>query len=105
MNTLVMTEEFDAWMHALRDRAAKARITARIIRAEHGNFGDCEPVGGGISEMRIHTGPGYRVYLTRRAEVVYLLLCAGSKGTQQADICRAASILESIKEVPTHDQT
>ena len=62
MNTIKTTEVFDKWFDELRDRIAKARIQARIDRVEDGNFGDCSPVGEGISEMRIHVGAGYRVY-------------------------------------------
>lgn len=69
---LEKTAEFDAWLMHLKDKSAKARILLRIRSAEHGNFGDCEPVGDGVSEMRVHTGPGYRVYFTRRGKVVYL---------------------------------
>jgi putative addiction module killer protein len=79
MNTFERSEEFDAWLTALKDNVGRARIVHRIRSAEHGNFGDCEPVGEGVSEMRIHVGPGYRVYFTRRAAVIYLLLVAGDK--------------------------
>ena len=61
-----------------------------------GNFGDCEPVGEGVSEMRIHYGPGYRVYLTRRAEVIYLLLVGGDKSTQKRDIKRAKEMAKNL---------
>ena len=61
-----------------------------------GHFGDCEPVGEGISEMRIHVGAGYRVYFTRRGEVVYLLLNGGSKASQQRDIKRAKQMLKLL---------
>jgi putative addiction module killer protein len=61
-----------------------------------GNFGDCEPVGDGISEMRIHVGAGYRVYFTRRGNVVYLLLNGGTKSSQQRDIKRAKQMLKSL---------
>ena len=74
MNTFLRSDEFDAWLSALKDRIGRARIIHRIRSAEQGNFGDCERVGEGVSEMRIHVGPGYRAYFTRRAEVVYLLL-------------------------------
>ena len=66
MRTIHTTETFDDWFVGLRDRMAQKRIQARIRRAELGNFGDCEPVGEGVSEMRIHYGPGYRVYFVQR---------------------------------------
>lgn len=72
MITFRRSEEFNAWLAALKDKKGRARILERIDSAEHGNFGGCEPVGEGVSEMRIHFGPGYRVYFTRRGEVVYL---------------------------------
>lgn len=93
MNTFLRTEEFDSWLTVLRDPIAKARILARIRSAEAGNFGDCSPVGDGISEMRIHVGPGYRLYFCRRGKVVYLLLCGGDKSSQKRDIKDAKRIL------------
>ena len=62
MSIFLRTSEFDVWLKRLRDPIATARIVARIRSAEAGNFGDCAPVGGSISEMRIHVGPGYRLY-------------------------------------------
>jgi len=73
----------------MNSTVGKALIARRIERAENGNFGDCEPVGGGVSEMRIHHGPGYRAYFTRRGEVFYLLLLGGDKSSQKRDIKRA----------------
>lgn len=96
MNTLIRTSEFDAWLLSLRDPIALARIAQRLDAMVTGNFGDCEPVGGGISEMRIHTGAGYRVYFTRRGEVVYLLLCGGTKAGQTRDIKRAKQMLKLL---------
>ena len=96
MNTFLRTEEFDEWLTKLRDQIAKARILTRIRSAEEGNFGDCEPVGAGISEMRIHVGPGYRVYYCRRGKVVYLLLCGGDKSSQKRDIKDAKRILTEL---------
>jgi len=66
MRTIFTTETFDRWFAGLRDRSAARRIQARIDRAETGNLDDCAPVGEGVSEMRIHHGPGYRVYLVPR---------------------------------------
>lgn len=98
MNTFLRSEEFDAWLAALKDKIGRARILHRIRSAEHGNFGDCEPVGEGVSEMRIHTGPGYRVYFTRRGTVVYLLLVGGDKSSQQRDIKRAITMAQELKQ-------
>lgn len=74
----------------------KAQIALRLDRAAKGNFGDCEPVGGGVSEMRIHYGPGYRVYFTRRDSVVYLLLLGGDKSTQKRDIKHAIEMANTL---------
>ncbi|MEY4590118.1 MAG: hypothetical protein RL497_2194 [Pseudomonadota bacterium] len=86
MNTLLKSYEFDVWLSGLRDVIAKAQVIARIRSAQLGNFGDQAPVGGGVYEMRIHVGPGYRLYYTRTDNVVYLLLLGGTKKSQQRDI-------------------
>ena len=86
------TIEFANWLEAVRDPFVKVRVVKRVRMAEAGNFGDCESVGVGVFEMRIHYGPGYRVYFTRRDEVVYLLLIGGDKSTQSRDIKRAKQI-------------
>ncbi|CCG40875.1 type II toxin-antitoxin system RelE/ParE family toxin [Magnetospirillum molischianum] len=100
MDTVIQRhEEFDAWLRHLSDPKGKARILARINSAQHGNFGDCEPVGEGVSEMRVHVGPGYRVYFTRRGEVVYLLLCGGDKSTQRRDIEKAKALAREVREI------
>lgn len=96
MNTFLRSDEFDTWLSALKDKISRARIIHRIRSAEHGNFGDCEPVGEGVSEMRIHFGPGYRVYYTRRGEVIYLLLLGGDKSTQKRDIKRAIDMARTL---------
>lgn len=98
MNSFLRSEEFDTWLAGLKDRVGRARIAHRIRSAEHGNFGDCEPVGEGVSEMRIHVGPGYRAYLTRRAEVVYLLLVGGDKSSQKRDIKRAIEMARELNK-------
>jgi putative addiction module killer protein len=77
---------FDAWLTNLNDSNARARIAARIDRLALGNPGDVKPVGSGVSELRIDYGPGYRVYYARTDRVVYLLLCGGTKATQDADV-------------------
>lgn len=81
-----------------RQGGTRARIIHRLRSAEHGNFGDCAPVGEGVSEMRVHVGPGYRIYFTRRGEVVYLLLLGGDKSTQKRDIQRAIEIARALKK-------
>ena len=87
------TTEFVKWLEAVRDPFVKVRVIKRVRMAEAGNFGDCESVGDSVFEMRIHYGPGYRVYFTRRDEVVYLLLIGGDKSTQSRDIKRAKQIV------------
>ncbi len=97
MNTLIRTAEFDAWLSGLKDKVGRARIVQRMDAAMAGNFGDSEPVGKGVSEMRIHVGPGYRVYYTRRGEVVYLLLLGGDKSSQKRDIKRAIEMARNLR--------
>ncbi|KTC14376.1 addiction module protein [Pseudomonas marginalis ICMP 9505] len=92
MIEFIETIEFVRWLEALRDPFAKVRVLKRLRMAEAGNFGDCEPVGDGVSEMRIHYGPGYRAYFTRRDKVFYLLLVGGDKSTQSRDITRAKQL-------------
>ncbi len=92
MKIIYTTETFDNWFVALRDKQAIRRIQARIDRAEDGNFGDCEPVGEGVSEMRIHYGPGYRVYFAQRGMEVVILLAGGDKSTQSKDIKTALEL-------------
>ena len=96
MNSFLRSEEFDTWLSALKDKLGRARIIHRIRSAEHGNFGDCEPIGEGVSEMRIHFGPGYRVYYTRRGEVIYLLLLGGDKRSQKRDIKHALEMARAL---------
>ncbi|MDP2751628.1 MAG: type II toxin-antitoxin system RelE/ParE family toxin [Rhodocyclaceae bacterium] len=98
MNMFVHSDEFKSWLQGLKDRLERAIIVKRIRAAEAGRFGDCESVGGGVSEMRIHFGPGYRVYFTRRGEVVYLLLLGGDKSTQKRDIQRAKEMAHILKK-------
>ena len=98
MYTTVRTADFDAWLSKLKDARGKARIVERIRSAERGNFGDCEPVGNGVVEMRIHFGPSYRVYFTRASEVVYVLLRGGTKRGQQRDIAKAHEMIQLLKE-------
>jgi putative addiction module killer protein len=97
MATLIQSEDFAAWLTALRDDVGKAHILDRLNRASFGNFGDCEPVGQGVSEMRIHHGPGYRIYFMRQSQVLYLLLCGGDKKSQRRDIAKALRMAKELK--------
>ncbi|MFA6204134.1 MAG: type II toxin-antitoxin system RelE/ParE family toxin [Gallionella sp.] len=96
MNSIQTTENFDDWFAGLRDKQAVRRVQIRIDRAEDGNFGDCEPVGEGVSEMRIHYGPGYRVYFVQRGIEIVILLAGGNKSTQSKDIKTALEIARQI---------
>ena len=98
MNTIVRTEAFDMWLAKLKDARGKARIIERIRSAERGNFGDCESIGHGVSEMSIHFGSGYRVYFTRVGDVVYVLLCSGTKRSQRRDIAKAQEMVRLLRE-------
>lgn len=93
------TNHFETWLAALKDKRAKAKIAARLLRAQLGNLGDHRAIGGGISEMRITDGKGYRLYYTIRGNTVIFMLIGGDKGTQQADIARA----HQIKQELSHD--
>lgn len=97
MNTILEASEFSEWLRGLSDPIGKVKILARITAARSGNFGDCESVGDGLSEMRIHYGPGYRVYFKRIGSVIYVLLCGGNKSTQKADIKRAKALAKELE--------
>lgn len=79
-------EPYTEWFNGLKDTQGKARIEARVRRVEGGLFGDCEPVGHGVSELRMFFGPGYRVYFGEDADNIVILLCGGDKSTQKQDI-------------------
>jgi putative addiction module killer protein len=98
MNTIYTTEVFDTWFESLVDKQTARRIQARIDRVEEGNFGDHKTVGAGVSEMRIHFGPGYRVYFAQRGLLIVLLLVGGDKSTQAKDIKAAIKLNREIKE-------
>ena len=86
------TDEFAEWLAGLQDGVALAKIASRVRRLAHGNPGDVGPAGEGISEMRIHHGPGYRVYYINRGPEVAIVLCGGDKSTQSGDIARAKAL-------------
>lgn len=86
------TATFAKWEAHLRDKRARTIIASRLMRLAEGLPGDVEPVGEGISELRIHYGPGYRVYFQKRGDVVIVLLCGGDKGSQTRDIAVAKKL-------------
>ena len=98
MYSIEKTDEFDKWLRKLKDRRAKVKILFRIQRIEeHGNFGDCESVGQGLSELRIHYAKGYRVYLKDVNGRIVFLLNGGDKSTQQKDIKKAKQLWEEYQ--------
>lgn len=90
------TDVFIEWLDGLSDGRGRGIIVARIERMRAGLFGDARPVGGGVSELRIDYGPGYRVYFTRRGKQVVILLCGGDKSSQKRDIKEAKAIAEDV---------
>lgn len=91
-------EPISEWLNGLRDKVAQARIRIRLRQVESGNFGDCEPVGDGVLELRVHVGAGYRVYCARHGKRIVLLLCGGDKSTQAVDIRRAKALWADWKK-------
>jgi len=94
---LQQTDAFEKWLAGLDDRKSKARILARLDSVRFGNLGDWKAVGGALRELRVHAGPGYRLYFVQRHSTLILLLCGGSKSTQARDIERAKRLLKEIE--------
>jgi len=92
------TNEFSRWLGALRDLHARSKILVRIARLANGNPGDAQPVGEGVSELRINHGPGYRVYYVQRGAKYVLLLAGGDKSSQSKDIKQAKRLAAEYKE-------
>ena len=92
---------FTEWLNALRDHFAQARIRVRLRQVQAGNFGDHAAVGEGVVDLRVHVGPGYRVYCGRHGRTVVILLCGGDKSTQPSDIARAKALWTEWKEKQT----
>ena len=97
MFQVLQTDVFSRWLARLRDARAKARIVARIDGVRDGHLGDVKHLGGGVAEMRIDVGAGYRVYFVRRESVVVILLCGGDKSTQDSDIVRARKMATDLE--------
>ena len=91
------TETFKKWIAKLRDQRARARISEYLERLLEGNFSNVKSLGGGISELKIHYGPGYRVYYTERKGLIIILLAGGDKSTQERDIAKARQLAKEWK--------
>lgn len=98
---LKQTETFRKWRIRLTDRKAQGLIAARLDRLAFGHFGDVHPVGDGISELRIHYGPGYRIYFVKHGNIIIVLLCGGDKASQTKDIKAAKRLAADLDQ--THD--
>lgn len=104
MVEVIKSETFDRWLGKLKDRRVAARVQVRIDRLAAGNPGDVKPVGGGVSELRIDYGPGYRVYYLREGARLILLLSGGDKSSQGNDIKDALRIASEWKEAKNDEQ-
>ena len=96
MFTDLQTVEFVAWLDALKDKRGQTRIAARLRQVEAGSLGDWQPIDGELSEMRVHYGPGYRLYFVRRGRVIVVMLNAGDKSTQKRDIRHALKLASEL---------
>ena len=97
MIQVLRTAAFDGWLQALRDKVGQRQVLARLTRLSLGNWGDCKPVGGEVTELRIDSGPGYRVYCWCDGDVVVVALGGGDKSTQQKDIAKAQAMVKDLK--------
>ena len=97
MIQVLRTADFDAWLSGLRDKVGQKQILARLTRLSLGNWGDYKPVGGEVTELRIDSGPGYRVYCWRSGDIVVIALGGGDKSTQQRDIAKAQAMVQELK--------
>ena len=98
MRTIKKTEVFNTWLSKLKDEKGKAKITDRIMRLKRGNKGDYRTIDKDIYELRIHFGPGYRIYCTDRNNEIILLLIAGNKSTQSKDIKKAQEMIKLLEQ-------
>ena len=96
MFEVLTTDEFDQWLWGLADERARTKIASRVARLRFGNPGDVRPVGAGVSEMRVHHGPGYRVYYKQTERTIIVILCGGDKSSQDGDIKRAKEIAAQL---------
>ncbi len=97
--TLTGRQPFTEWFESIRDKRTRIRIGKRLKRVEDGNFGDYQSVGGGVFELRLHFGTGYRIYFAQIEDTLLLLLCGGDKRSQQADVELAKTYWREYKEI------
>jgi putative addiction module killer protein len=90
-------EPFQAWIDQLRDKQGRRRIINRLLRVQQGNYGDVEPIGEGLSELRLFFGPGYRVYFGENTGNIIMILCGGDKSSQDRDIQNAKAYWKEYK--------
>jgi putative addiction module killer protein len=93
---VLQTDEFVAWLDGLKHNRVQVRIAARLRQTESGSLGDWQPVEGEVSEMRVHFGPGYRLYFVRRGRVIVVMLNTGDKSTQKRDVRRALTLATEL---------
>jgi putative addiction module killer protein len=96
MFEVLTTDAFDRWLSDLADERARTKIASRVARLRFGNAGDAKPVGEGVSEMRVHHGPGYRVYYKQTNKTIIVMLCGGDKSTQEKDVRRAKKMAAEL---------
>lgn len=96
MYLIKQTEMFSKWLYKLKDIQGKVSILRRVDRMKKGNFGDYKPLGDGINELRLKTGPGYRIYYTQKDDEIIVLLIGGDKSTQSKDIEKAKELLKEF---------
>lgn len=97
MFSVQLTQEFQDWLDELADRKAQVRIAARLRQAEAGNLGDWKSIDNSLSEMRVDVGPGYRLYFTRRGNLLIIMLAGGDKSSQARDIRQAQALLKKLE--------
>ena len=98
MFQILRTADFDVWLSALRDKVGQKQVLARLARLSLGHWGDCKPVGSEVVELRIHSGPGYRVYCWKDGPAVVVALGGGDKSSQERDIAKAQAMVTLLKE-------
>lgn len=95
---ILRTADFDVWISGLRDKVGQKQVLARLVRLSMGHWGDCKPVGGEVTELRIDSGPGYRVYCWKDGATVVVALGGGDKSSQSRDIARVQEMIQLLKE-------